>query len=165
MAAGDKAFWDDVADAIFRPLVRLVQQAAQTGLASGANTVLTFGAGSEDIDTHNWHDTAVNNTRVTPTKAGYYKVTVMPVFAFSTTITSLNSFIRKNGSIVQRSGNVKPASTNVNTGAPQLSMILTANGTTDFFEGGVTFAGSANNDTNAVAGAASTFEVEYLRPL
>lgn len=168
MAAGDKALWSDVADAINPPITKLVQQVAgqQTALATGADTVLTFGAGSEEIDTHNYHDTVTNNSRVTPTKAGYYEIEIRPIYAFSTTITAVGTFVRKNGAVVERSGNQKPNGTNnVNTAAPTLETVLACNGTGDYFEAGTTFTGTANQATNNVAGSLSVFIVRYLRPL
>jgi hypothetical protein len=172
VAAGDIVYASDVQTVkdytTGRPLVRLIQQTSQTGNASGGNLVLTFGAGSEDIDTHGYHDEVTNNTRVTPLIAGYYRIVVKPVLAASTTITSVNAYVRKNGSAIERSGNHKPSATSAtNTaGGIALEAWLTANGTTDYFEGGVTALTSAGTwDTNGTAGSTSTLQVEFMRPL
>jgi hypothetical protein len=146
-----------------KPLVRMIQATAQTGLLTGVDTILTFT--TEDIDTHGFHDPVTNNTRITPSVAGYYRIDVKPVYAFSTTITSMNTFFRKNGSVVERSGNMKPASTNVNQANTPLTAISSANGSTDYFEGGTNFTGSANQATNGVVGSQSTIQVEFIRPL
>ena len=149
-----------------RPLVKLIQQVAQTGITTGSDTVLTFGSGSEDIDTHGYHDTATNNSRVTPQLAGYYRLTVRPILAFNTTTTAGHGFVRKNGTIVERGGNSKPTGTvNVNVGLGEFSTILSANGTTDYFEAGFQVTATANQATNVTAGSASVFIVEFIRPL
>lgn len=148
------------------PICKLIQQVAQTGLLTGSDTVLTFGSGSEDIDTHNFHDSIGAPTRVTPNIPGYYGLTVKPVLAFNTTTTALGSFFRKNGTIVERSGNTKPnATNNVNVTPGNATTILPANGSTDYFEGGVSFTATANQATNVVAGSESQFIVQYIRPL
>lgn len=148
------------------PICKLIQQTSQTGLTSASDTVLTFGASSEEIDTAGFHDETTNNSRVTPNKAGYYGLTVVGAFAFSTTITAAHCFFRKNGSVVERSCNVKPNGTNnINTSAGMLYTVLTANGSTDYFEAGVNFTGTANQSTNAASGSQSRFLVQFLRPL
>lgn len=148
------------------PICKLVQQASQTALVSAADTVLTFGTSSEEIDTHNFHDESTNNTRVTPSTAGYYRLMVTGTYQFSTTITAAHCFVRKNGTVVERTGNTKPNGTNnINTTAGVLYTVLTANGSTDYFEAGVNFTGTANQATNATAGSQSRFLVEFMRPL
>jgi hypothetical protein len=137
MAAGDKSFWSDVANAISPPQGRLVQQAAgvQTGIVSGTATAVTFGAGSEDLDTNNFHDTATNNSRVTPTVAGWYRVHGAIALAGATDYTILEAFIRKNGST-----GLPPAyrSTGASASAQTLvfgtSALVQCNGSTDYFE-------------------------------
>jgi len=168
MAAGDKAFWSDIANAINPPLCKLVQQIAgqQTALVTVTDVVLTFGAGSEEIDTHNIHDTVTNNSRVTPNVAGYYRCHVRPILAFNTTVSAIQSWVRKNGAAAERSGNAKPsATTGVNLAGQPFTTILPFNGTTDYVEAGLQFTASANQATNNVAGSLSTFIVEYIRPL
>lgn len=147
------------------PVVRLVQQAAQTGIATGVDTVLTFGAGSEEIDTHGFHSETTNPSRITPNKPGIYEFTVKPVYAASSTIQSMNTFLRKNGGTYERSGNLKPASIGVNQASTPLTVLVAANGTTDYFEAGTQCGNTANQATNAVAGSTSVFQCKYVRPL
>ena len=149
-----------------RLVCKLVQQVAgqQTALTTATDIVLTFGASSEEIDTHNAHDTTTNNSRITPTVAGIYRVDIKPILAFSTTITSIGTALRKNGTVVERTGNHKPnATANVNIGAPQFSTMIAMNGTTDYLEAVVFFVASANQATNNVAGSTCTFTVTYER--
>src|SRR4051812_6538784 len=107
-----------------KPLVRLTQQAAQS--IATTNTAITFGASSEDIDTHGFHDTVTNNTRVTPTVAGYYRISATYISA-ATVAPFLAVTIGKNGTVVQPRTQVYHAVTSavksVNTSA-----IQTANG-------------------------------------
>lgn len=150
-----------------KPVVKLVQQPAsnQTGLTSGSDTILTFGTSSEEIDTHNWHDVAVNNTRITIGTGwgGVYRIDIKPIMLFSTTITSINSCLRKNGANYERSGNTKPnATANVNTAATPLSTTVTL-AAGDYIEAVVTFVAGANQATNSSAGSTCTFQLEFLR--
>ena len=149
-----------------KPICRLSQQAAQTGNASGATLTLSFGSGSEVVDTDGFHDETTNNTRITPNKPGWYRVIVQPILAFNANLTSVNSAVIKNGSVVQRSGNHRPNTSAVNCAGMTLESWHTANGTTDYFEGGVTAVTSSGTwDTNAVAASTSTFSVEFMRDL
>lgn len=148
-----------------KPLVRLIQQVAQS-LVSGANTALTFSAGSEDIDTDGWHDTVTNNSRVTPTVAGYYRVTAAVNFVASTTTVGMQALTAKNGSVQSPSSRARPNASSLVAGA-QADALLSANGTTDYFEafGWQSDSGAAARLTNITAAASSTLEVEFLRPL
>lgn len=146
-----------------KPLVRLIQQSAQA-VTNGSPTALQFGSGSEDIDTHNYHDVTTNNTRVTPTKAGIYRVTVTVVMVAATYVQVVSS-VAKNGTRIEGQLPLRPdaasgaASGSISTGMVQL------NGTTDYVEGYVTFSASGNSTTNSAAGFRCVMEVEYLRPL
>lgn len=148
-----------------RPLVRLIQQASQT-LSHGINTALTFGASSEDIDTHGYHDTSTNNSRIVPLLAGYYRATGTVSMAASTTLTVLGAFIGKNGSSVQPLVRTKPAGTSTTT-STTVTAIVQLNGSTDYVElyGNQSSTGSVSLATQASGGVNSVFELEFLRPL
>lgn len=160
MAAGDVIFWSDVADAIRPPVVRLTQQAAQS-LANATSAPITFGAGSEEIDTHGWHDTTTNPARITPTKAGRYRVQGTVNVASSSAVTILYATIGKNGATLQPLPRQKPAAT-VTTTSAQVSAIVELNGTTDYIElyGNQTSGGALN--TQASGGVNSVLELEYI---
>lgn len=161
MAAGDIIFWSDIADAIRPPVVRLVQQAAQS-MANATNTAITFGAGSEEIETHPWHDTAANTSRITPTKAGRYRVKGTVSVAANTTVSLLAAFIAKNGVAVQPFSRSKPAVVSASTVSHDVSAIVELNGTTDYVEvyGNQTSGGALN--TQASGGVNGTLELEYI---
>jgi hypothetical protein len=65
---------------IRKPLVRLIQSVVQS-IPHDTDTAFTFTAGSEDIDTHGFHDETTNPSRITPSVAGYYLLTFCPGFA------------------------------------------------------------------------------------
>lgn len=162
MAAGDKAFWGDVALAVYPPIVQLVAQSGGQSLTSAA--ALSFGAGSEAIDTHNFHDTATNPTRITPTIPGIYRLNAS-VLCAANTFTKILMVFRKNGANVPPLIPFHPdAAASQDTGF-QLDALVQANGTGDYFEiicqlfpsGTTTFA-SGGVET-------SVFECQYLRPL
>lgn len=170
VSAGDETFAADFNDledkTSSRPICRLAQQTGQTGNATGTTLTLTFGTGSETVDTDGMHSESVNNTRITPVKPGWYRVVVQPILAFNANITGCHSAALKNGVVQQRSGNHRPNNTSINAGAMPLEVWMTANGTTDYFEAAVQAATSSGTwDTNAAAGSQSTFMVEFLRDL
>lgn len=160
MAAGDIIFWSDVADAIRPPITRLIQVALQS-IPNATNTALTFGAGSEDIDTHGFHDTAVNTSRITPTKAGRYRVVGTGNLASSAAVTILVAFIGKNGTAVQPYPRQKPAATATTTSA-SASAIVEMNGSTDYVELFLHQTSGGAINTQASGGVNSVLELEYL---
>lgn len=160
MAAGDIIFWSDVADAIRPPITRLVQQAVQS-CANATNAAITFGAGSEEIDTHSFHDTAVNTTRITPTKPGRYRAVGTVNMASSGAVTILAAFIGKNGASVQPFHRAKPNAT-ASTPASSASAIVEMNGTTDYVELFVNQTSGGALNTQASGGVNSVLELEYL---
>ncbi len=145
-----------------RPLVRLIQQATQN-LTNAANTVITFGAGSEDIDTHGFHDTSTNPSRVTPTVAGYYRCFATLSMAASGAITLLSVVVAKNGTPQQPLVRTRP-NTTVTAMSVQASAIIQLNGSGDYVEmiGNQTSGGTVA--TQASGGINSVLEVEFLRP-
>lgn len=82
------------------PAVRLIQQSAQS-LANTTSTAITYGAGSEDIDSHDYHDETTSNTRITPDQSGLYKVNVLVATATSAIINTLDTWVAVNGTVIQ----------------------------------------------------------------
>lgn len=166
MAAGDRIYWTDVDEAIEPPCGRLVQTVAQTGVANNTSTALTFT--TEDLDTHNFHSTSVNTSRVTPTVAGWYMVRGGGSFTGQTDFTGIEIFIRKNGS-----SGIPPATrlphqgTTASTAVIQCSALVECNGTTDYFEAcfRLNRSGAGNGSTVISSQFASTLEWIYVRPL
>jgi hypothetical protein len=165
MAAGDKAFWSDVLNAIRPPVCKLVAQAIQS-IPYNSAAVLQFGAGSEEIDTHNFHDTSVNASRITPTIAGYYRLTGSYVTVARGDYQNLGCVINKNGvnaGVFHRRGE---STFNVLKTA-YTETILACNGTGDYFELAVyqVNAAAVAANTQTGTGLASTFIAEYLGTL
>jgi len=165
MAAGDKAFWADLANAISPPIVRLVQTAAQTGLTSGSAFVLTYGSGSEDVDSHNMHDPTTNPSRITPTVAGWYEYIVTASFVTPTTHTQLLTGLRKNGANFPPLVVLRPDAASAAANSIQASGRVSVNGTTDYLEHVAQVNGTGTLATNVTAGFQSIFELKFERPL
>lgn len=151
-----------------RPQCRLVQQSAQS-LADNTETAITFGAGSEELDTHNMHDTGSNTSRITPPVAGWYRVTGKVYMAANADYNSLECYIRKNGttpiSSRQRVGpNTVSSARSVSTDIILVSM----NGTTDYVELIAVqddASGNANSTSSNGGSNSCTLELVYDRDL
>jgi hypothetical protein len=148
-----------------KPLVRLVQAATQS-LTNSTLTALTFGASSEDVDTHGFHDTGSNTSRVTPTTAGWYRINFTLVMPTTAAISIIRAAVGKNGTAVSPLTCNKPvAATNTAVTASATAM-QQANGSSDYFEGlGLQTSGGALSTSVAAGGLTSVLEVEFLRPL
>ncbi len=150
-----------------RPIVRLLQGAAQS-VATATNTALTFGSGSEDIDTHGFHDTTTNNSRVTPTSSfpGYYQITATVWWSSATfNDQTYQIFIAKNGTTVPPGQRTRSQSGSATQHSIMTTSIQTANGTGDYFEAIVQQQTGGNLNTQVGGGVNSVLEVVYLRPL
>jgi hypothetical protein len=169
VSPGDITYADDINDiddgTLSKPLVRLVQQSAQS-LTDNTDTAITFGSGSEEIDTHGFHDVTTNNTRVTPTVAGYYRVTGTLFMVAGADFVTIVATIAKNGTVQPPRKRDGPNATS-SARSVTASAILSANGSTDYFELIGTQDNTANTARNTSAGGsfASVLEVEFLRSL
>jgi hypothetical protein len=136
VAAGDVINASTINDlirfALNKPVGRLRQGTAQTGIVNSTTTAVTFAAGDE-IDTDNFHDIATNNTRVTPTVAGVYRVTGAVSIAGNTDYTQVQCFFQKNGTALAPAHRITPSATS-NTLVLPVSAEIQCNGTTDYFE-------------------------------
>lgn len=108
MPAGDRAFWSDVADAVKPPICHLVQQAgaAQTGWTTLVANAITFGAGSEVIDSDGlaMHDTAALTSRlIIGKKLGWWKVSGVYCPAQNANQLQARAYIGKNGTAINGS--------------------------------------------------------------
>lgn len=149
-----------------RPLVRLVAQSTQS-IANNTNTAITFGVGSEDIDTHNYHDTASNTSRVTPTLAGYYECFGTIMFGARSDYTNTNAWIRKNGVSNLAGGTRNGAGTASQVYTQVAFAIVSCDGVSDYVElvGNQSNGAAAAQLTNNSTQFSCCFEVRYLRPL
>jgi hypothetical protein len=154
---------DDVDATFKKPLVRLVQKATQNLLDGAAgNSSITFAAGSEEIDTHGFHDTVTNNSRITPNVAGYYRLRGY-VYMASGTYSQLVVGILKNGATIHYDVE-RPDPASAAVGA-KVEVEASANGSGDYFQFNAQQHSGGTKATNVTAGFESTFTCEWIRPL
>lgn len=143
-----------------RPHGRLVASGTQ---ALADNTQVAVQYSTEDWDSHGFHSTVTNNSRVTPNVPGYYRVWVTTFFDPQTTPVVSDTNIRKNGS-----SNVAPANRGVGQ-AVAFSQACTAevemNGTTDYFEHVCRQDSAGADSTNQSSQFSSVMEWEKVRDL
>ncbi len=173
VAGGPTSYADYLAlysGSLGKPIVKLVQQATQS-LPSNTVTALTFGAGSEVVDTHGFHDVSTNTSRITPTIPGWYRWIGTVAYATDTDVIEWYANIGKNGStVIPQNKTVLPSTaTATSPRSIQVSVMEQANGSTDYFElrGQQLQAAAASLGTNAngVVTLAPCFECEFIRPL
>jgi hypothetical protein len=156
---------DILTASLAKPLVRLVQTSAQS-LTNSTLTALTFGASSEDVDTHGFHDTGTNTSRVTPTIAGWYRISVTVVFPTTAAVSIIRAAAGKNGTAVAPLTSNKPVAATSTAVTASATALQQANGSTDYFEGlALQTSGGALSTSVAAAGLTSVLEVEYIRGL
>jgi hypothetical protein len=176
-AGGDKLLITDLSavtsGSITKPILRLVQASGQT-IAHNSNVPLLFA--SETIDTDNFFNAGTSQSRVTPTKAGYYRCHGSLFMATSLTYLNVSVFFRKNGTTTLAPGGRvgglalqgAPASAPVSQfAAVDCEVLIDCNGTSDYLElmAFQTNTGSAAQNTNANAQYSSALEMEFVRGL
>lgn len=169
-AAGENVFISDILRAIQasseRPICRCLATAGQS-IPDATLTPLQFGA--EDFDTHGFHDPVTNNSRITPTVAGYYRFQATYFNGPRADFTTVDVSFRKNGAT-----SIAPAERRTfSTAATQVSQahsvqctaLIFCNGTTDYVEAMAFQDNAANvaNITNQSARFSSVFECEFIR--
>lgn len=168
VAAGDPVLSSDITTledyTTSKPIGRLVQTVAQSVTSGAALAGITFT--TEDIDTHGFHDTAVNNTRVTPTVAGYYLVTAGLAMTGRTDYTNIEISVARNGTGLASATRITPGAIN-QTQVLQATALVTCNGTTDYFEAVVRQANSAAAAANTAVSVqfSSSLTWTFQRPL
>ncbi len=162
VAGGDIIYASVINDIINRAVNRPICRVAKTSNQSIAdNTVVPITFTSETIDDLNWHSTNTNTSRITPTIAGRYLVTANLYFAASS-VGDRRVYIEKNGA---SNGVWGRLIANGGNGLPLLvTGILTANGSTDYFEASAfqSTGGSLNVQGSGDVTFSSTFECTYL---
>ncbi len=152
---------------IRKPLVRLIAQTAQS-LAHNTQTAIQYGTSSESIDTHGWHDTSVNNTRITVQFAGYFTIRVHTHMATAsgTNYTQVTASIAVNGTRVDPQFFMRPDAAS-NSGATAASFTLIQLAAGDYVEhfASQTNGTSSAQNTSASAGFRSVMELVFERPI
>lgn len=114
----------------------LTQQTAQTGWASSSVNAITFGAGSEIIDSDTLHDTGTNTSRIIIGKRlGWWEVSGIYCPASNSASNSVRSMIAKNGTTIDGSfGGQVPAAVAGFIGVATASILVEATLSTDYIE-------------------------------
>ncbi len=150
-----------------RGVTRLIQQAAQS-LADATDTALTFGAGSEDVDSGTWHDETTNNTRITPTVAGYYTFTGLLFVPANGDYASIQVNFRKNGATNMPSASRHGPNATASSRSIQIVTDgVLMNGSTDYMElmgNQDNTAGASRNTTSTGGSSSCTFTAVLIRP-
>jgi hypothetical protein len=146
-----------------KPMVKIQAGAAQS--FADNTDVATIFAAADILDTHNFHDPAVNNTRITPNVAGTYRLQGVVYLTGATTFTTRKLWWRKNGSLNFAPGDQQGNSVNAVFNKLEATTVDTMNGTSDYFELVVNQDNTANAPINSNQGGqfSSTIICEYLR--
>lgn len=148
-----------------KPVTRVLQSAAQTGIPNNTPTAITFDA--ETLDTHGFHSTSVNNSRITPTRPGIYLFKGTVFWQARADWQLVYCYIRQNGSVQIPPGGRNPGTTQGYAHAVDCEVRIPMNGTTDYIE----LIGQASTSTvqthSTVFGGAqiSVLECEFIRDL
>jgi hypothetical protein len=165
MAAGDVITASDYAaikrTSKDRAVCRLAQAAAQS-MPSGTATALTFAAGSEVTDNDGFHDMVTNNTRITPTIAGWYVFDGTVFLAAATTPVSREAYFRQNG-VTSLPGGARDVGNAIASAIPVEPAEIYCNGTTDYVELLCRQQSSAAVNTNVASQQTSTFSCRMVR--
>jgi hypothetical protein len=151
----------DVDDIVRPPLGRIVASGTQA-LADNTATAVQFSA-ADEIDTHGQHSPSVNNTRVTPNVAGYYRFDGTAFFNEQATPNNIQTYFRKNGVTNLPPGGRMPGSS---TTASSLSttVIQDMNGSTDYVELMALQDSAGADTTHSSVQLTSVVQWQYLGP-
>lgn len=141
-----------------KPIGRIYETASQN-LADATAVAITFTL--EDFDTHSFHSTSSNTSRVTPTVAGYYRFRGTVAFGAQATPVFSDAWIRKNGATDLPGAGRAAGQTSAFCVAAEA--IVSMNGSTDYIEliGRQDSAGL--DTTNTTSPFVSCLEWEYVR--
>jgi hypothetical protein len=135
---------------------------ATSGQSLADATWTSIALADEDFDTGGYHSNVTNNTRVTPSVAGYYRFTGTGSFEAQTTPSGIDVAIRKNGSDFQGSPVRIPGTTTI--AAQQVSVIVSMNGSTDYVELMMRQDSAGSDNTQINDPFRPTLEWEYIGP-
>ena len=133
---GDIIYASDVNPTIDACLCHLVQQAQQTGWTSATATAVTFGAGSEVVDTDSLHDTGSNTSRIVIGKRlGWWEVSGVYCPPSNSATTLVRAILYRNGALIPGSFAGLPfASTTALIGVATPTVEVEATAVTDYVE-------------------------------
>ncbi len=174
MGAGDAAVWEDIAALVDPPLVHLVAQTTQS-MASNTTNAIAFGTNSEYQDTHGFHNESTNNSRITPTVPGIYRVSGKVAYGARADFRITDAWLRMNGStaVDGSSGRNNASTASANSTTVSANQVVETgehyiefNGSTDYVEllGVQTNTAAADPSTAASGQFRSTLSLAYYRP-
>jgi hypothetical protein len=148
-----------------KPVGRIRQGTAQTGIVNSTATAITFAA-TDEIDTAGFHSTSTNNTRVTPTVAGLYRASGGVSLAGATDFTVVQAYIALNGTPMAPAHRITPSASSQTLVLP-VSAFVACDGVSDYFEifYTATRSGAGTSSTAVSVQFASVLEWEFIRPL
>ncbi|WP_033338961.1 hypothetical protein [Catenuloplanes japonicus] len=150
-----------------RPVTRLILGADQSHPTSGSGFPVVFGGTSVEVyDTHDFHSTTVNPSRVTPSVPGTY-LCQGTVWWASNATGERRAIIARNGTLMAPSERI--ANLTATPMSVSVQRLIECNGTTDFVElfGWQTSGGALNmlgtgSETSTIT---CVFEVSLYRSL
>lgn len=148
-----------------KPVGRIRQSAAQSGMVDSTVTAITFD--TEDYDTAGQHSTSSNTSRITPNRAGYYRFKGVICWAGQTDYVGTDAFFRLNGSTLLPGASRATPPASGTTFAQAVEVLYPMNGSTDYMElvGRQDRSGNATSGTTVSSFLATTLEWEWVRPL
>jgi hypothetical protein len=159
VATGDPVYAADTNQLLNAPLC-ILRKSTNTNVDNNGE-MLTWD--TEDVDTHGFHSTSVNPSRVTPNVAGWYKITANIAWA-SNAAGRRATVSYKNGASAGNLGIAAGGSGGTPFGVIMTggSRTLYANGSTDYFE--INAYQNSGGALDTAAGLVDTvFEVELVR--
>lgn len=156
------------ATTITKPIGRLIQQPASQALADNTAVALTFGTGSTVYDTaaSAFHSEVTNNTRVTPTIAGYYRFTGVAFFETEATPVVASANFRFNGTTnLAAAWRAGTASVGLQAFSGLTQVTIAMNGSSDYVELMALQDSAGADNTNTSVHFSSTLEWEFIRSL
>ncbi len=150
-------------------LCQLVQQtgAAQTGWTSATPTAVTFGVGSETVDTHNAHDTGSNTSRINiGVKLGWWHIEGVYVPVNQNNTTLIRAIVGLNGNLIPGSFTGLPFTSPGTSliGITTRAILVEATSASDYVElYGYQTAGSGSIGTAVNSYAASSLSAIWQR--
>lgn len=162
-APGSEIYADELLALVDRRLVRLIATASQA-LPDNVATTITFGAGSEVIDTHGLHNEAVNPSRVTFDKIGFYRVDVGAMFAAQATPVVSACWVRATiGGVVTNLATAGRYPGATQAFSLRASALVECTTIGDYVEMQMQQDSAGADDTNQSSQFTCTLEVAYMR--
>lgn len=162
--AGDVIYASDMNTVINatteKPIGRATQSVSQA-LADATFVAVTLT--NEDYDTHGFHSTSSNTSRITPTVAGYYRFTGIVSWEAQSTGVGIDAHFRLNGSTSVTGAVRIPGTTTI--AAQQVTVTVAMDGSSDYIELMARQDSAGADNTQVNLPFACVVEWAYERPL